>query len=413
MTKQQPYATKRHLSKLFRAIMVLGALKLALFVAIAMDVPIPTLSFDFGGNSEQKPQSVAPSQPAETRVSGVWTAPVNNIEAKDDVNDIPLAEVRPEPQGAAAIEAAKSYKNNEIKAEPKEMEPDRPLAAYLEKEEKKTVVQSAPKVPTEPSIGELLVSSDIDLSRDPVLGMNTAPATDTVAAKPEEGEKSGQWWKNILNINKLPIPRMGAEQVAHAASLDMPPAPSVKPSGNPSPFMPPSEQMPVIPNAQDSEGRILPLRNAGPQGQNAATPGSVGQMTRSAPVASGTPSGYANSNVLRQQEDLARREQEVLMLKQQMDIRLNDLRDAEKKIQDMLQDAKAAEDAKYKSLINMYRNMKPKQAAQALASMEERVAVKILSGMSPKEAGEILSYADPKKTAKLSELITRMNMPGN
>ena len=43
--------------------------------------------------------------------------------------------------------------------------------------------------------------------------------------------------------------------------------------------------------------------------------------------------------------------------------------------------------------------------------MDERVAIRILSGMAPKQSGEILTYTNPVKTAKFTELITRMRLP--
>ena len=43
--------------------------------------------------------------------------------------------------------------------------------------------------------------------------------------------------------------------------------------------------------------------------------------------------------------------------------------------------------------------------------MDERVAVRILTGMSPKQSGDILTYVNPAKTAKLTEIITRMKLP--
>ena len=98
------------------------------------------------------------------------------------------------------------------------------------------------------------------------------------------------------------------------------------------------------------------------------------------------------------------------MLQQQMEQRLKELNTAEKKMQSMLQEAKAVENKKVKNLVNMYTNMKPKTAAKAIESLDERVAVKILTAMTPKQCGDILSYTDPKVTAKLTELISRMRM---
>ena len=94
-----------------------------------------------------------------------------------------------------------------------------------------------------------------------------------------------------------------------------------------------------------------------------------------------------------------------------MDQRLRELEEAERKMKDMISQARELEDRKVRNLIQMYANMKPRMAAKALESMDERVAVRILSGMAPKQSGEILTYTNPSKTAKFTELITRMRMP--
>jgi flagellar motility protein MotE (MotC chaperone) len=80
-------------------------------------------------------------------------------------------------------------------------------------------------------------------------------------------------------------------------------------------------------------------------------------------------------------------------------------------MKDMLREAKGVEDKKVHSLIQMYSNMKPKVAAKALESLDERIAIRLLFGMPPKQSGEILTYTAPEKTAKFTELLTRMRLP--
>jgi len=123
-------------------------------------------------------------------------------------------------------------------------------------------------------------------------------------------------------------------------------------------------------------------------------------------------SGLAADSPERKQQELARREQDVLLLKQQMESRLQDLQSTEKRVQGMLKEAHGVHDQKIRHLISAYGNMKPKQAAQALESLDERLAVRILAGMNPKQAGEVLTYTNPKAVAKLSELLARMQIPG-
>ncbi len=64
-------------------------------------------------------------------------------------------------------------------------------------------------------------------------------------------------------------------------------------------------------------------------------------------------------------------------------------------------------DEKLRHLVDVYSNMKPKQAAEVLATLDERIAVKILAGMRGKQAGEVLSYMQAAPAAKLSELLSR------
>lgn len=113
----------------------------------------------------------------------------------------------------------------------------------------------------------------------------------------------------------------------------------------------------------------------------------------------------------RKQEELNRREQELLALQQQMENRLDELHTLEGKIQDMLKQANTVQDDKLKHLIDVYSNMKAKQAAAVLSTLDERIAVRILAGMRGKQAGEILTYMQAEPAAKLSELLSRTQLP--
>lgn len=240
-------------------------------------------------------------------------------------------------------------------------------------------------------------------------------ASDTTKASAPNAPAAGDnpWWKNMLQLTHLPVPAMGVAQVAHAAALDTPPAPAVQGNTGGSPFTPPAQQ--VIPKGQDASGAPLPPRasTARPAGtpQLPRPTGANNDMTTAVqPPAPNVDAYTPPEDPNRKQQELARREQEILALKQQMEQRLEELRTAEMRVKGMLKDAKDVEAQKVSGLIAVYANMKPKQAAQTLQSLDERVAVKILTGLTPKQAGEILSYADPKITAKLTELMTRMHM---
>jgi flagellar motility protein MotE (MotC chaperone) len=89
---------------------------------------------------------------------------------------------------------------------------------------------------------------------------------------------------------------------------------------------------------------------------------------------------------------------------------MTELHRLENRIQSMLQDANPTQDAKLQQIISMYANMKPRVAAQALTVVDESIAVKILMGMKSKESGEILSYMDPVHAARLSEIMSKMQI---
>ncbi len=116
-------------------------------------------------------------------------------------------------------------------------------------------------------------------------------------------------------------------------------------------------------------------------------------------------------NLRRRQEEIQRREQTLESLERELDAKLNRLQELETRIQTMLEEADVLKDKKIKHLVDVYSNMKPKEAAKALEVLEEPVAVKILSGMRGRNAGEILSFVDSEKAARLTEALTRMQLP--
>ena len=111
------------------------------------------------------------------------------------------------------------------------------------------------------------------------------------------------------------------------------------------------------------------------------------------------------------EKELAQKEQSLKLLEKDLNAKLDKLQKIEARIKKMLEDANVLKDKKIKHLVDMYANMKPKQAAQVLSTVDEDLAVKILSGMRGRKAGEILSYVEAEKAAKLSEKLTDHHAP--
>ncbi len=108
------------------------------------------------------------------------------------------------------------------------------------------------------------------------------------------------------------------------------------------------------------------------------------------------------------EQALAKKEAELKMLEAQVDEKLTKLRELEVKMQNLIDSAGSIQDEKMAHLIDVYSNMKPKQAAVVLQTLEEPIAVRILAGMSGRKAGEILSSVRADRAAVLSAALTRL-----
>ncbi len=365
MTKRQRSGSTWSLFRVFHALLGLCSLKIAIFVALGFGYTLPDMGI-LNALTAQYAQIVGEqSQPTDNTLTAETTN-LPNTEATAQ-HTAPLAAAPQNitesiaenaiPQGSAAVRAALAYKSEASNR-------------YVNKMPNTVAVASR------------------DVSETPE---NTKPK----AQKPSQEDTS--WWDNIRSMTSLPIPRLGVDQVAYAATLDTPltvPPPPRPQTGTVSPFTPPDQ--------------VLPAGTAGPQ----LTPTTTDNLLvpNSNPPAPQLDAYVPPEDPTRQEQELARREQEILMLKKQMEQRLAELQAAERKVQGMLKDAKEVEAEKVNSLISMYSNMKPRQAGAAMENMDENIAAKILISMKPKQSGEILSYMNPIKTAKLTELLSRMRI---
>lgn len=111
------------------------------------------------------------------------------------------------------------------------------------------------------------------------------------------------------------------------------------------------------------------------------------------------------------EEQLAAKERSLKALEASLDAKLAEMQKLQQELNKMLDEAKGLKDEKIKHLVDVYSNMKAKQAAAVLETLDPDLAVKILSGMKGRQAGEILSFVEPVKAAKLSEMLTEMQLP--
>lgn len=113
------------------------------------------------------------------------------------------------------------------------------------------------------------------------------------------------------------------------------------------------------------------------------------------------------------EQALTKKEAELRELEAQVDEKLTRLRELEIRMQNLIDSAGSIQDEKMAHLIDVYSNMKPKQAAVVLQTLEEPIAVRILAGMSGRKAGEILSSVRADRAAERSAALTRLQTGEN
>ncbi|MGJ3523222.1 MotE family protein [Nitratidesulfovibrio sp. D1] len=222
---------------------------------------------------------------------------------------------------------------------------------------------------------------------------DAAPAVVGTATGQSTSQTGGQPGSSL----DLPL----AADIARATGLASPAAADSAPTG------------PAAPAANDVRNRVTRDGTAWAAEAQPA-PAAVPPATPASPAAAGTgaaASQPSRDDLNRRQEDLNRREQELKSLEQQIDAKLAQMQDLEARIQTMLKDAQGMKDEKLRHLVDVYTNMKAKQAAAVLETLDEKIAVRILAGMRGRQAGEILTYVQAEKAAKLSEALTRMQLP--
>jgi flagellar motility protein MotE (MotC chaperone) len=123
-------------------------------------------------------------------------------------------------------------------------------------------------------------------------------------------------------------------------------------------------------------------------------------------------------------ERLQSRRQELEARAREVDIRESLLKEAEKRIQTKVEEMKAfeakaaadkdqkadAQNARFKGIVTMYENMKPKDAAKVFDRLEMPVLIEIASLVAPRKMSDILGLMQPDAAERLTvELARRAN----
>jgi flagellar motility protein MotE (MotC chaperone) len=105
------------------------------------------------------------------------------------------------------------------------------------------------------------------------------------------------------------------------------------------------------------------------------------------------------------------RENLIAAAEKQLEARQAELREIEARINTTLQKKDEAEAARFKSLVAMYENMKPKDAAKIFDRLELKVLTEVVAQMNPRRMSDILAQMSPEAAERLTvEIATRAHL---
>ncbi len=106
------------------------------------------------------------------------------------------------------------------------------------------------------------------------------------------------------------------------------------------------------------------------------------------------------------EKELSQLEEELQRQKVELDKRITQLEEMRGQIAQVLKDRVEIDQEKVTKLVDLYSNMKPKQAAEVLGNINEDLAVEVLAKMKKKSAAEIMNLLPAEKAKVLSEKYT-------
>lgn len=109
--------------------------------------------------------------------------------------------------------------------------------------------------------------------------------------------------------------------------------------------------------------------------------------------------------------ELSKKAAEIEAQKVIVEKKLSELEEYRTKISAMLQDRIKSDDGKVETLVQVYTNMKPSQAAKIFETMDEDLVIDILSRMKKKSAAEILNLIKTEKAQAFAEKYAGYRLP--
>jgi flagellar motility protein MotE (MotC chaperone) len=113
------------------------------------------------------------------------------------------------------------------------------------------------------------------------------------------------------------------------------------------------------------------------------------------------------------EEDLNKLAAEIAKQKEEIDDKLKKLEETRQKISAALEEKIKLDDGKVETLVQMYTNMKPQQAAKVFENLDEDLVIDILGRMKKKSAADILNLIKPEKAQIFAERFAGYRVPAS
>jgi flagellar motility protein MotE (MotC chaperone) len=103
------------------------------------------------------------------------------------------------------------------------------------------------------------------------------------------------------------------------------------------------------------------------------------------------------------EEEISRVEAELQKQQEELAQKIKELKDTREHISRMLEERVRGDEQKVETLVQMYSNMRPPQAAKIFENLDEDLAIDILGRMKKKSAADIMNLLKPEKAQVFSE----------
>ncbi len=113
------------------------------------------------------------------------------------------------------------------------------------------------------------------------------------------------------------------------------------------------------------------------------------------------------------EEELNKVAAEIAKQKVEIEEKLQKLEETRQKISTALEEKIKADDGKVETLVQMYSNMKPQQAAKVFETLDEDLVIEILGRMKKKNAADILNLIKAEKAQIFAERYVGYRVPAS